>query len=117
MYCMSRAGDPVADMENTFFQVEKREDGIAGEREENPVMEAVRSQFLVWFKKSGGIEWAENMEWPKGTSESKEREGASVHCIYQEKFLKKGAEAEMEEEYDLTHMMWNKRLLDCCWKG
>ena len=47
MYCMSRAGDPVADMENTFFQVEKREDGIAGEREENPVMEAVRSQFLV----------------------------------------------------------------------
>ena len=47
MYCVSRAGDPVADMENTFFQVEKREDGIAGEREENPVMEAVRSQFLV----------------------------------------------------------------------
>ena len=42
---------------------------------------------------------------------------ASVHCIYQEKFLKKGAEAEMEEEYDLTHMMWNKRLLDWCWKG
>ena len=41
------AGNPVADMENTFFQVEKREDGIAGEREENPVMEAVRSQFLV----------------------------------------------------------------------
>ena len=46
-YWVARAGDPVADMENTFFQVEKREDGIAGEREENPVMEAVRSQFLV----------------------------------------------------------------------
>ena len=46
-YWVSRAGNPVADMENTFFQVEKREDGIAGEREENPVMEAVRSQFLV----------------------------------------------------------------------
>ena len=45
-YCVSRAGNPVADMENTFFQVEKREDGIAGEREENPVMEAVRSQFF-----------------------------------------------------------------------
>ena len=47
IYCVSRAGNPVADMENTFFQVEKREDGIAGEREENPVMEAVRSQLLV----------------------------------------------------------------------
>ena len=44
----------------------------------------------------------------------KRERGASVHCTYQEKFLKKGAEAEMEEEYDLTHMMWNKRLLDCC---
>ena len=28
------------------FQVEKKEDGIAGEREENPVMEAVRRNIL-----------------------------------------------------------------------
>ena len=88
---------------NTFFQVEKREDGIAGEREENPVMEAVRSQFLVWFKKSGGIEWAENREWPKGTSEIKERRGRRVYTFIKRIFWE--AEAEMEEEYDLTHMM------------
>ena len=29
------------------FQVEKKEDGIAGEREENPVMEAVRRIILI----------------------------------------------------------------------
>ena len=28
--------------------------------------------------------------------------------------ISKEAEAEVEEECDLTHMMWNKRLLDCC---
>ena len=29
------------------FQVEKKEDGIAGEREENPVMEAVRRKSFM----------------------------------------------------------------------
>ena len=29
-----------------IFQVEKKEDGIAGEREENPVMEAVRNKIF-----------------------------------------------------------------------
>ena len=31
-------------LEEQNFQVEKKENGIAGEREENPVMEAVRSK-------------------------------------------------------------------------
>ena len=35
----------------SHFQVEKKEDGIAGEREENPVMEAVRRKTPLDLKK------------------------------------------------------------------
>ena len=35
----------------SHFQVEKKEDGIAGEREENPVMEAVRRKTRLDLKK------------------------------------------------------------------